>query len=105
MLPLAGNEQVIDVPVGKAGPHGRLLSLRVLLLPPGYLSIVIARPHSEEAGSSSFGNGEEVAGMLNGHGSSDMLGISRPDDVEDDEQLDWCTGTADFHGQGVYDGI
>jgi hypothetical protein len=43
--------------------------------------------------------------MLNGHGSSDMLGISRPDDAEDDEQLDWCTGTADFHGQGVYDGI
>jgi hypothetical protein len=43
--------------------------------------------------------------MLNGHGSSDMLGISRPDDVEDDDQLDWCTGTADFHGQGVYDGI
>ena len=44
MLPLAGNEQVMDVPVGKAGPDGRLLSLRVRLLPPGHLSIVIARP-------------------------------------------------------------
>jgi hypothetical protein len=43
--------------------------------------------------------------MLNGYGSDDMLGLHLPDDLDDAEETDWCTGTADFHGQGIYDGI
>lgn len=34
---------------------------------------------------------------------NDMTGTNRPDD--EDVELDWCTGTADFHGHDEYEGI
>lgn len=34
-----------------------------------------------------------------------MLNFDGPDDIDDGEEPDWCTGTADFHGHSAYDGI
>jgi hypothetical protein len=34
---------------------------------------------------------------------NDVTSTNQPDDT--DEEPDWCTGTADFHGADEYEGI
>lgn len=74
---------------------GRKLPPEVSLLIQAGLSAVAARRDSGEVPSAAPRK-KEVTCMLNFDG---------PDDIDDGEEPDWCTGTADFHGHSAYDGI